>query len=222
MKVLVFDTETTGLPTERNAPITNTHKYPYILQLSYVLYDTVERHTLAVRDDYVRVAAHVPISASSTAIHGIDRAVSEQRGVPIEETLERFRVHVASADILVAHNLQFDERMIEVECLRSQIASPFQQKPFKCTMLANVNVCKLPTAASFRGTNNYKWPTLAELHQYCFQTVPVGLHNALTDVRACLRCFVWLEEGYDVEANELTEAAEQAEPPLEHEEASVD
>ena len=209
MKVLVFDTETTGLPTERNAPITATHKYPYILQLSYVLYDTVERCTLAVRDDYVRVAAHVPISANSTAIHGIDRAVSEQRGVPLEEALERFRAHVASADILVAHNLQFDERMIEVECLRSQIASPFQQKPLKCTMLANVDVCKL-RHATFRGGNS-KWPTLAELHQHCFQTVPVGLHNALTDVRACLRCFVWLEEGYDVEAAELAEHQAHAE-----------
>jgi DNA polymerase III epsilon subunit-like protein len=206
MKVLVFDTETTGLPTERNAPITATHKYPYILQLSYVLYDTVERRTLAVRDDYVRVAAQVPISASSTAIHGIDRTVCEQRGVPIEEALERFRAHVASADVLVAHNLQFDERMIEVECLRSQLASPFFQKPLKCTMLTNVNVCKL-AHATFRGGNNYKWPTLAELHQHCFQTVPVGLHNALTDVRACLRCFVWLEEGYDVEAAEQAEQA---------------
>ena len=43
MKVLVFDTETTGLPTERNASITNMEAWPHIVQLSYILYDVDEK-----------------------------------------------------------------------------------------------------------------------------------------------------------------------------------
>ena len=38
MKILVFDTETSGLP-ERSASIYEHSKWPYIIQLSYVLYD---------------------------------------------------------------------------------------------------------------------------------------------------------------------------------------
>ena len=40
MLILVFDTETTGLPTERNASIFDNDKWPYIVQLSYIIYDT--------------------------------------------------------------------------------------------------------------------------------------------------------------------------------------
>ena len=40
MKILVFDTETTGLPTERNASIISTDKWPYIVQISYLIFDT--------------------------------------------------------------------------------------------------------------------------------------------------------------------------------------
>ena len=40
MKILIFDTETSGLPEERNASLLSTNKWPYILQLSYILYDT--------------------------------------------------------------------------------------------------------------------------------------------------------------------------------------
>ena len=43
MKVLVFDTETTGLPTERNASISDLKAWPYIVQLSYILYDVDEK-----------------------------------------------------------------------------------------------------------------------------------------------------------------------------------
>jgi len=35
MKILVFDTETTGLP-ERSSSIKETDKWPYIIQISYI------------------------------------------------------------------------------------------------------------------------------------------------------------------------------------------
>ena len=40
MKVLVFDTETTGLPKERFASFKDTHLWPHIMQLSFMMYDT--------------------------------------------------------------------------------------------------------------------------------------------------------------------------------------
>ena len=44
MKVLVFDTETTGLPQRdeygKSPSLYDTKKWPYIIQFSYILYDT--------------------------------------------------------------------------------------------------------------------------------------------------------------------------------------
>ena len=51
MKVLVFDTETTGLPTERNPSITETEKWPHVVQLSYILYDVDENKILTICDE---------------------------------------------------------------------------------------------------------------------------------------------------------------------------
>ena len=39
MKLLVFDTETTGLPESRTTSILETSKWPHIVQLSWILYD---------------------------------------------------------------------------------------------------------------------------------------------------------------------------------------
>ena len=40
MKVLIFDTETTGLPEGKNPSIYETQKWPHIIQLSYIVYDS--------------------------------------------------------------------------------------------------------------------------------------------------------------------------------------
>ena len=40
MKVLIFDTETTGLPQTRNINQETLHQWPHIVQFSYVIFDT--------------------------------------------------------------------------------------------------------------------------------------------------------------------------------------
>ena len=42
-RILIFDTETTGLP-EKYASIRDYEKWPYIIQLSYIIYDTSNNH----------------------------------------------------------------------------------------------------------------------------------------------------------------------------------
>ena len=37
--ILFFDTETTGLPKRRNAPITDSENWPRLVQLAYLVYD---------------------------------------------------------------------------------------------------------------------------------------------------------------------------------------
>ena len=82
MKVLVFDTETTGLPTERNASYMETEKWPHIVQLAFVLYDTEKRKILAAHDYIIQLPDGVTISLESQQVHGISSARCRRQGVP--------------------------------------------------------------------------------------------------------------------------------------------
>ena len=55
MKVLVFDTETTGLTKVKNPSIFDFDKWPYILQLSYILYDTEEKMIDLIYDEIIKI-----------------------------------------------------------------------------------------------------------------------------------------------------------------------
>ena len=52
MKLLVFDTETTGLPLERNASIYKPELWPHIIQISFILYDTERDKILNEQFEY--------------------------------------------------------------------------------------------------------------------------------------------------------------------------
>jgi len=58
-------------------------------------------------------------------------------------------------------------------------------------------LCKIPVTSK-EGEVYFKYPKLSELHQHLFKSIPDGLHNAMTDVLACLRCYVVMEHNYDI------------------------
>ena len=52
MKLLVIDTETTGLP-QRNASIYKTEQWPYVVQLSFILFDTDSLNIIYKFNEYI-------------------------------------------------------------------------------------------------------------------------------------------------------------------------
>ena len=202
MKILVVDTETTGLPTERNPSIFSTDKWPHIIQLSYVVYDSVEHKVISLIDDIVKIDDSVELTERSVELHQITREKCKQKGNDIVELLHKFNGFLNKADIVVGHNISFDKRMIMVECIRHNIRSAFSngssKKPEYCTMKNSIDLCKIERTNSTSGETYYKYPTLGELHNILFGTVPEGLHNSLEDVLACLRCYMKLTENYDI------------------------
>jgi len=89
MKVFVFDTETSGLPDVGNPSIYKTFSWPYIVQLSYIIYDSDTNHLWALEDDYINIDLEVPMSAESVEIHKINREQLD-KGITIVEALEKF------------------------------------------------------------------------------------------------------------------------------------
>ena len=188
MKILVFDTETTGLPP-KNTPLTLADAWPYIVQLSYVVYDTDGSSILLLQDNIVKCPVSIPVE--SARIHGITDTIAQTKGSDLAELMPRFLKAVAeNADLIIAHNLSFDRDMVIVECDRLGInCDSFLKTPMHCTMKSNINLCALARTTK-TGTSYFKFPTLAELHYHLFRVRPDGMHNAKADVLICLRCYL--------------------------------
>jgi DNA polymerase III epsilon subunit-like protein len=217
-KVLVFDVETTGLlpqkPRYSTAPIPITD-YPHIIQLSFVLYDITDKNIIRSYDSYVKVDERVVISEYVSKLTGITKEMCNN-GKDIMEVLHAFYQAYVECDVLVAHNMDFDEKMIliELERNRTQI---IQSKPecmtvFNkvyeqvhgveryCTMRKGTSLCNIMVDSKIAGKPaTAKWPKLAELHIKLFNGETVeGLHNSMIDVLACLRCYVRMRHGITI------------------------
>ena len=205
MKVLVFDTETTGLP-ERGANINDKSKWPYIIQLSYILYD-MSNNSALIKNNYIKINDDVIISPESFNIHHISREILDERGINIVPALREFNECLKRCDVVVGHNILFDKRLILVECLRHNIAANFTQlinnikinKPEYCTMKNTKQFCKLE-GLSLTNKVYTKHPKLSELYLILFpnEALPTNLHNSLIDASITLRCYVKYVNNFDV------------------------
>lgn len=178
---LFFDTETTGLPKNWKAPVTDLNNWPRMVQVAWILCDTdgnrIESYDCIIRPE------NFSIPAAASSVHGIstERAMSE--GENLGEMLGRFNELVGKADFMVAHNIGFDEKIIQAELLRKRIPSDFERKPKLCTMHASTKYCRLP------GRYGYKWPKLSELHIKLFGVDFDEAHDAAADINATEKCF---------------------------------
>ena len=204
MKIIVFDTETTGLVLDKSVTVFQTELWPHILQLSYIVYDTEKQQVVAYSDELLKVDADkVIISPENQAIHGISMADCQSRGISIKEALTAFNTHLTDCAMFVGHNVAFDKHMVMVECIRHGLMHRFKNHATGkarleyCTMRKGTAFCAMPLPPRPDGSaaTYYKFPKLVELYQRCFQETPGGLHNAMVDVLACLRCFVFLYSG---------------------------
>ena len=203
MKVLVFDTETNGLPEGYNISIHETNKWPYMLQLSCILYDVDANNLIKQEDWIIKIDDDIDISEECTAINGITRLQCKRTGVSIKHVLEKFNKLIIKADLTLAHNWQFDQNIIMVECLRNNIfcnlsyTAGENRRPKYCSMKSGQPLCKIEKL-SRAGKKYFKYPTLSELHEHLFNTTPNNTHDAMVDILICLRCFCKMKYDFDI------------------------
>ena len=195
MKVLIFDTETSGLPEGKNPSIYETQKWPHIIQLSYIIYDSEANDIVTLEDDYISIDNDVIIQPESQTVHNISRELLSVKGIPIEHALEKFNRFSEMSDVLVGHNVSFDKRMVMVEGIRNKIRMNIHDT--YCTMKNSVELCKIQRFWP-NGDMYFKYPTLSELHDELFKKIPKNTHNALIDILICMRCFVKIELRKDI------------------------
>ena len=119
-RVLVFDTETNGLLPKRDpeTKLPIIREYPYILQLSFVLYNIQTSTIEQSYNNYIKIESDVNISDKITEITGITKNICNAKGVPVMDALYEFYQAYTIADRIVAHNISFDKNMIELEIYR--------------------------------------------------------------------------------------------------------
>ena len=201
MKILIFDTETSGLPEDRNASIVSKEKWPFVLQLSYILYDTSNNELLDYSDKIVKIPNNIYISPESIKIHNITREKCEKEGEYIEKLLKNFNEVLLKTDLIIGHNIEFDKKVLMVEYLRNKITHNFFvnniQIPYFCTMRKGKALCNL-TFKTYDGRIIPKSPKLIELYRHFFNDEPNGLHNSLIDTIVCLRCYYKMQFDLDI------------------------
>ena len=204
MHIVCFDTETTGLPEGRHISIYETDKWPHIVQLSFMVYDTDKKEVIEEYDKIIKIEQHVELTPKSIEIHGITREIIEKCGIPIAEALCAFKRALHNSHCSIGHNLSFDKRLLIVESIRNKGFDPNDNSTIQlhfgkefCTMQNSVDVCKIKKLRK-DGTSYYKYPTLIELHEHLFQIKPHNAHNSKVDVLICLRCYCKLAFNYDL------------------------
>ena len=245
VKILVFDTETSGLPPEMSGKnweerdakskqllsISDYKKHksmwssyieswPSIVQLSYILYDTLNPEDSKIFNKYIDIPDEITITEGSMAIHHITKesiaAAADINRAKIYDALDEFMDDVEKADVVVGHNVQFDRKMIIAELTRvskehkiPQITKMMNDSNFICTMEKTQPVCNLKREISYIDKKTgeskvfykIKPPKLMESYKHYFGYEPAGeaLHDAIIDVVVCLRVYCMsLEDGFDV------------------------
>ena len=178
---LFFDTETTGLPRNWKAPVTDLHNWPRLVQLAYLLYDN-QGNQISGGDFIVQPNGFL-IPSEASAIHGITTEKANREGTAVEAILHNFQILIDQAEQLVAHNMSFDEKIMGAEFLRNLMPDSIASKKKICTMQRSTNFCALD------GPYGYKWPKLSELHYKLFNTGFEEAHNAAVDINATAKCF---------------------------------
>jgi len=178
---LFFDTETTGLPQNWKAPVSDTNNWPRIVQIAWVL-SSQEDGRLETKDFIIKPEGFI-IPKESSNVHGISTEQANEEGKDLLEVLIEFDKDLKKSTRLVAHNISFDEKVLGSEFIRKGVENDFFTKRRLCTMQKSTDYCKLP------GRYGYKWPTLSELHNILFGKDFEDAHNALGDVNATEKCF---------------------------------
>lgn len=192
--ILFFDVETTGLPNYKERA--RHPSQPHIVQLAAMLVDgsgrTLESHNVIIKPD----GWEIPKEASD--VHGITAevaAIGIGESVAARTLLEMMK----KAELSVAHNLTFDKFLARIAMRRFELMTDEQDEWWKalptfCTMRESTDLCKLPGIRA----GQFKWPKLIEAYRCLFNEDFSDAHDALADVRACMRIYFELQKRKEV------------------------
>ncbi len=195
---LIFDTETTGLPRNYNAPISDSDNWPRMVQIAWQLHDD-KGNLLNSKSIIIRPEGYtIPFNAET--VHGISTARALEFGADLKTVLQEFQTVVEQSTYLCGHNIEFDLNIVGAEFLRVGLSNAFEGKRSIDTKNDETTAfCALPGG---RG-GKFKWPTLTELYHKLFNDTFAEAHNAAFDVNATAKVFFEILKRGITKVNEI-------------------
>jgi DNA polymerase-3 subunit epsilon len=180
---MIFDTETTGMVRWNEAP---SHPgQPDLLQLAMILVECDEWRIVSRTSLILQLADGVTIDPEAQATHGISAADCAKYGVAPIVACSLFNQLCLQADVLVAHNMSFDQSIMLTALYRlGEKPNRMEGKRLICTKEETTDVLKIPG-----NYGKYKWPSLSEAYRHFTGLEIEGAHDALADAEACLAVF---------------------------------
>lgn len=189
--ILVFDTETTGLPDFKARSADPAQ--PHLVQLALVTHDDdgteIDASCVIVRPDGWTIPPEV------SAIHGITQERAMDEGIPERVAADLFLTLQARTALRVAHNESFDRRIMRIAMTRAgierDIIEMIEARASFDTCRATQATVNLPPTEKMlaKGMTGPKPPKLAECVKHFFGDDLEGAHSALIDARACARVY---------------------------------
>lgn len=179
MKILIFDTETSGLDPQWNV----------ILQLSYQIVDSETWQTLKTVNHYFPwPEERSRVNERAIEVNGLtEERLSCEQLSDRKTALEEFVADKDSCGLIVAHNLDFDKKFILASCKEAGVK--YAQSGWNNTydtMKKTVRYCEIPKSYG----SGYKWPKLTELADCLWVDYKdINLHDSAGDVELTKRCF---------------------------------
>ncbi len=184
---LIFDTETTGVPHNKTAPITDLDNWPRVVQIAWELHDG--KGGLLSQHNYLIKPEGFDIPFKAEQVHGISTKRAMEEGHPLKKVLGIFFEDLSKTSVLVGHNIEFDINILGAELIRQGLAAEKLLSTTKVdTGIVSVDFCQLPGGPGGR----LKMPRLAELHEKLFGKGFGDAHDASYDVAATARSFFGL------------------------------
>ena len=193
MKVIVFDTETTGLPITKG--FNNYYSYKELekynsSRLLSICWQVYEDTQLVSNNYFIINTSDFTIdnNSKSCEINGITQEIALEKGIDIKEVFTKLAADLINIERLVAHNINFDVNIILSELYRNNSLNTIKlllSKNLYCTMINGKNIAKV----TFKNSTNIKLPKLIELYKHFYNEEFQDAHNAEADVYACAKCY---------------------------------
>lgn len=186
MRVLHFDTETTGIPVS-GAP-SDDPRHPKIVSISAML-DDAEGNELIRMNHIIRPEGWtIDEAGEAFAVHKITQERALAEGIPLADSMALFKDFSEEADVFSAFNFFFDWKLLKIACAQAGEQGEAMRQYFE----TKSSICTMEGAAlTLIGKKRIK---LVEAYRQLVGTDYVGAHDSMADTQASRAVFYKLKE----------------------------
>lgn len=175
MKIVCFDTETTGLDVQKE----------HIIQLSLVKFDTESWRVEGQRDWYLLPEEEFTIPAEAEAVHHISKAFLQEHGVRLRDVYGELCTFTEGCDILSYNGNGFDAPMLYYNLKRLGLRYQFEGRTwYDALLLERIHTAGMVDENGEKVHNNLT-AAYTRYYGHPFE----GAHNSLDDVLATIEVF---------------------------------